>query len=174
MPADPDPSIMPVGPGGHEYDALRAGGTCPGFETDPLAWFRWLQSAIATGSPIDGALRAATWSDSRGRAWRVVVTPDGPEVRPGFDTPSLVERDLPIVSAILIAPPVLHVELTWRAGQEVRRLGTDEASVLDLGLAMLTATELPHESIARLGPETWRRARERWERLEAAREETVS
>lgn len=152
--------LLPVGPG------HRARPTAPPpFDADPSAWFEWLDAALAAGEPIDDAAHAAAWADPRGHVWRVVVTPDGPEVRPAFGAPFGPSHDLPMVCAILIAPPVLHVELAWRTGQEVARLGIDEVSVHDLGLAMLTATELPHESVARVGPDTWRRARERWHAL---------
>lgn len=162
------PDLHPVGPGGRGSATPDPADVCPGFETDPAAWFAWLASAIETGRPIDEAVRAATWTDGSGRAWRVVVTQDGPEIRPAFGNPFLIAHDLPLVSAILIAPPLLHVELTWRHGQEVAHVGVDEASVLDLGLAMLSATELPHESITRIGPDTWQRVRIRWERMLAA------
>ncbi len=149
--------LLPVGPGRRD----RSDG-CPPFEVDPAAWFRWVDAALAAGRPIDEAARAASWADPRGRVWRVVLTPDGPEVRPAFGGAFGATHDLPMVSAILVSPPLLHVELAWRTGQEVARLGFDEISVHDLGMAMLTATELPHESVARIGPETWERARQRW------------
>ncbi|MBW3612877.1 MAG: hypothetical protein KY392_03330, partial [Chloroflexi bacterium] len=154
--------LNPVGPGRATPGPANV---CPGFETDPAAWFAWLASAIEGERPIDEAVRAATWTDRSGHAWRVVVTEGGPEVRPAFGNPFLIAHDLPLVSAILVAPPLVHVELTWRHGQEVARIGVDEAPILDLGLAMLTATELPHESITRLGQDTWQRVRSRWERM---------
>lgn len=160
MGIDREHDLLPVGPGRHDRPA-----PCPPFDADPAAWFRWLDAALAAGEPIDGAVRAAAWADPRGHVWRIVVTPDGPEVRPAFGTPFGMAHELPMVSAILIAPPVLHVELAWRTGQEVARIGIDEVSVHDLGLAMLTATELPHESVARVGADTWQRARERWRDL---------
>jgi hypothetical protein len=156
---------LPTGPGRTPETASGHEAACPAFDTDPAAWFAWLDRAIGDGRTIESAARAAHWADPDGHVWRVVVTPDGPEVRPTFGNPFLVAHDLPIVSALLISPPLLHVELTWRHGQEVALLGADEVSVADIGLAMLTATELPHQSIARLQPDTWRRARDRWDRL---------
>jgi hypothetical protein len=152
--------LLPGGPGRHERPTA-----CPPFDADPAAWLGWLEATMSAGERIDEAARAAAWADPRGNVWRVVVTPDGPEVRPAFGAPFGGSHDLPMVCAILVAPPVLHVELGWRTGREVARVGVDEVSVLDLGLAMLTATELPHESVARVGPDTWRRARERWRDL---------
>lgn len=152
--------LLPVGPGRRDRSA-----TCPPFDADPAAWFRWLDAALSAGDPIDEAARAAAWADPQGHVWRVVVTPDGPEVRPAFGAAFGATHDLPMVGAILVSPPVLHVELAWRTGQEVARLGVDEVSVHDLGLAMLTSTELPHESVARIGADTWERARERWRHL---------
>lgn len=149
--------LLPLGPGRRGRPTAP-----PPFDADPAAWFHWVDAAMSAGQPIDEAARAAAWADPRGNVWRVVVTPDGPEVRPAFGAPFGASHDLPMVCAILVSPPVLHVELAWRTGQEVARLGVDEVSVHDLGLAMLTATELPHESVARVGPDTWRRARERW------------
>jgi hypothetical protein len=152
--------LLPVGPGRRDRSA-----GCPPFDADPAAWFRWVDAALAAGRPNDEAARAASWADARGRVWRVVVTPDGPEVRPAFGAPFGATHDMPMVSAILVSPPLLHVELAWRTGQEVARLGCDEISVHDLGIAMLTATELPHESVARIGRETWDRAHQRWREL---------
>ena len=151
--------LLPVGPG------RDRSATCPPFDADPAAWFRWLDAALAAGHSIDAAAHAAAWADPGGRVWRVVVTPDGPEVRPAFGAAFGATHDLPMVGAILVSPPLLHVELAWRTGQEVARFGVDEVSVHDLGLAMLTSTELPHESVARVGAETWKRARERWHDL---------
>lgn len=168
MDTDRDDQLLPVGPGrgaGGSHGGSHAG--CPAFDADPSAWFAWLDDAIATGRPIDDAVRTAQWRDGD-RTWRVVVTPDGPEIRPALGTHTFASHDLPLISAILVAPPLLHVEITWRHGQEVARVGVDEISLLDLGLAMLTGTELPHEAIARLGAEPWRRARERWQRRAGA------
>lgn len=167
MTPDPrDPTLLPVGPGGRpRRPAESRPAACPPFATDPAAWFAWLDGTIAAGRPIDAVAGAATWTDGRGRGWRVVVTTEGLEVRPAFGSPFMVARDLPVISAILVSPPLLHVELSWRTGQEVARLGTDEVSVRDLGLAMLTETELPHEAIGRVGADTWARARERWDQL---------
>ncbi len=152
--------LLPVGPGRRERATAA-----PPFDADPEGWFGWLDATMSAGEPIDEAARTAAWADARGRVWRVVVTPDGPEVRPAFGAPFGASHDLPTVCAILISPPVLHVELAWRTGQQVARLGIDEVSLQDLGLAMLTATELPHESVARVDTDTWRRARERWRDL---------
>jgi hypothetical protein len=159
MSTEGEHDLFPVGPG------RRSTPACPPFEADPAAWFGWLDATMSAGEPIEEATRAAAWADPRGHVWRVVVTPDGPEVRPAFGSPFGAPHDLPMVCAILVAPPVLHVELAWRSGQEVARIGIDEVSVHDLGLAMLTATELPHESVARVGSDTWQRARVRWQDL---------
>lgn len=78
-------------------------------------------------------------------------------------------RGMPTISALLVTPTRILVELTWRDGQEVVTAEPTTVGIRDLGVAMLTGTELPHEAVTRVGPDTWRRARERWEGLVAAR-----
>ena len=149
-----------VGPG--DGTVAEAGGGGPRFADDPVSWLDWLDRALSDGRPLEDAARPGVWVDARGCAWRVLVAPEGPEVRPVFGSAFVLARDLPLISAMLITPDRIHVELTWREGHEAVAVDPAEVSVRRLGLAMLTATELPHEAIGRVGPDTWRRAMDRW------------
>lgn len=165
---------FPVGPGRRTLQVPGGVAECPGFDADPGGWFEWVDAALVGDGQIEAACRAATWVDGRGCGWRVVVAPEGPEVRPTLGSPFLVPHDLPLVSAMLITPRLVHVELTWRHAREVTRVAPDEVSCLDLGLAMLTATELPHEALGRVGPDTWQRAHDRWRAMLETRQTPIS
>lgn len=128
-----------------------------------MAWFAWADR-IMTDAPatLTEATRPALWVDGRGHGWRIVVTTEGPELRPNLENPFLQISDLPIITAILVTPTALRVELTTRGGRRVATLPVGSVSLADIGCAMLAAMELPHDGIDRLDVREWRRARDRW------------
>ena len=171
----PRDRLRPLGPGpesGSASDGARIGAAsaCPPFDADPIGWLGWLDDALEAGSSLEPAMRPAAWQDGRGCEWRVLASPDGPEVRPGFGGAFMLTRGMPLISALLVTPNRIRVELTWRDGREVVEAGPDEIACRDLGVAMLTGIELPHEAVTRLEPDTWRRAHERWQELLATRD----
>ncbi len=154
----PDPSL----PSERDRPLRRAA-----FASDPEGWFAWLDRAIADTAAPPAGIRPAVWVDPRGHRWRVVVTHEGPEVRPALENPFLVCGELPIITALMVGRDAVHLELTSRGGRNVMRCPLGRVSIVDLGLAMLTATELSHEGVERLGEETWSAARRRWRLLRA-------
>jgi hypothetical protein len=160
--------LSPVGPGA-PADGDHTDPPCPPFATDPIGWFTWVDDALAAGRSLEPAAQPSAWTDAEGCEWRVLASTDGPEVRPSFGSAFMIERGMPMISALLVSPTRMLVELTWRDGREVVEAAHGAVACRDLGLAMLTGTELPHEAITRLGPDTWERAGERWrERSDAA------
>jgi len=157
--------LLPTGPGSPGGARSPAGYTCPPFSSDPAGWLAWVDDALASGAPLDEAVRPGSWRDSRGCEWRVLASHDGPEIRPAFGSACMLARGMPVISALRITPDRILVELTWRDGQEVVQAMPRQIACRDLGLAMLTGIELPHEAVTRLGPDTWQRARDRWEEL---------
>ncbi len=153
-PSDPHRSI-PVGPG-ESADA-------PHFSADPLAWLEWVDAVLEQAPERVTTLVACdSWSDPDGHTWRVVITPEGPEMRPGLENPFLVDGQLPRLTALQITPHVLRLELSLEGWREVREVPIGAQRVRDLGLAMLTRTELPHAGLDRVGPDTWQLAASRW------------
>ena len=146
---------IPVGPGRtHEV---------PSFSADPLRWLEWLDAVLERSPELVAGLSACdSWTDRDGHTWRVVITPEGPELRPGLENPFLVHGQLPRLTALLVTPTVLRLELSLEGWREVRELPVGAQRVRDLGLAMLTRTELPHAGLDRVGPETWQLAATRW------------
>lgn len=151
---------IPVGPGTPT--------DLPSFAADPLGWLEWLDAAlerdaqlVTTAAPDD------SWVDPDGHRWRVVMTPEGPELRPGLENPFLVHGQLPRLTALQVTPSVLRLELSLEGWREVRELPVGAQRVRDLGLAMLTRTELPHAGLDRVGSETWQLAETRWFRVSA-------
>jgi hypothetical protein len=139
---------------------------------DPAAWFERIDQLLDVEPERVLSARPATWIDPSGHRWRVVATADGPEVRPGMQSPFLRTGGLPRITAVLITPHHLVVELSMRDWRAMADLPIGTVRVRPLGLAMLTGIELPHEGLDRVGSEVWQAAEERWERL--AREGRVA
>lgn len=157
-------SFVPVGPG-----SRLARGLVPAFEADPVAWFTWLERAIASrGAEAVRHIRPATFVDLQGHGWRIVTTEVGPEVRPGLENPFIVYGRLPLVTAMLVTHEELRVELTSYDCRRVQVEPIGTVRLVDLGLAMLTRTELPHDRLARIGRDTWTLARRHWNVGQAA------
>ena len=89
-------------------------------------------------------------------------------MRPGLENPFLVQGPLPRITAMLVTPPSLAVELSMLHWRQVTLVPAAHCSVRNLGLAMLTGVELPHEGLERIGADTWDQASVRWEHLRAA------
>lgn len=158
-PADMSPPdthrSIPVGPG----DPPDA----PSFSADPLAWLEWMDATLERAPERVSTLAGCdAWTDPDGHSWRVVITPEGPELRPGLENPFLVHGQLPRLTALQITPHVLRLELSLEGWREVREMPVGAQRVRDLGLAMLTRTELPHAGLDRVGPDTWQLAASRW------------
>jgi two-component system, chemotaxis family, chemotaxis protein CheY len=123
------------------------------FADDPYGWFDLL--GAAAGSPaweaLIGAAQPAAWSRVPGRAWRLMRTSVGVEVRPELLTPFLRFGDQPMVTAIGLGPDVA-VELTTLAGRWVDRFAIGTFDVGALGRAMLDERKLPHDNLPRLFP----------------------
>jgi hypothetical protein len=141
-----------------------AGPRIPSFAADPVAWFDAVDALLPRDPEIVRVITPETWTDPDGHHWRVVRTHDGAEVRPGLQSPFIVRSELPRISAILVTPERLATELTMRDWREVVTLRIGQISLVDLGLAMLTGMELPHEGLERLGPDVWSDAAARWAR----------
>jgi hypothetical protein len=156
MSAAPDPDgSVPVGPGPTRDE--------PDFSEDPRAWCAWMDELIASDpARVRDVRPAASWVDDAGHHWRVVGTPEGPEIRPGLENPFLVHGPLPRITAILVTDQSLSVELTLRDFREVHDVPLGVVRLEDLGTAMLTGTELPHHAVERVGDETWSLAARRW------------
>lgn len=165
MASDDERGRVPLGPGRPTAHGAAPRGSCPRFGDDPAGWLAWIDAALAAGIGLADATRPGSWTDPAGRSWRVIAAPEGPELRPALGSQFLAAHDMPLISAMLLEDGRIRAELTWRDGREVRTIDAGTVSVVDLGLAMLTLTELPHESLARVGDETWARARERWKLL---------
>jgi hypothetical protein len=135
----------------------------PPFEQDPFAWLSWVDRLL-TDSPdrLRNVRPSNIWVDDAGHGWRVVATPDGPEVRPCLENPFLVHGPLPRITAICVTERTLAIELTSREFREVDEVALGRVRVRDLGVAMLTRTELPHHGIERVDEDTWALARSRW------------
>lgn len=162
MPRDQHHLSVPVGPGARGHLLF------PSFAADPVAWFEAVDGLLASNPDAVRAARPETWTDPAGHAWRVVVTADGPEVRPGLENPFLVQGPLPRITAMLVTPPSLAVELSMLHWRQVTLVPAAHCSVRNLGLAMLTGVELPHEGLERIGADTWDQASVRWEHLRSA------
>jgi hypothetical protein len=148
---------VPVGPGTAD--------SAPDFAADPRAWCAWLDAIIAQDPLRIREVRPeASWIDRAGHHWRVVATPEGPEIRPGLENPFLVHGPLPRITAILVTDRAVSVELTLRDFREVHDVPLGAVRLEDLGTAMLTGTELPHHAVERVGEETWSLAASRWRR----------
>jgi hypothetical protein len=123
---------------------------------------------LATDPDSVIAVEPENWIDGAGHVWRVLATADGPEVRPGLQSPFLRQGALPRITAVLVTPARVLVELSMREWREVAILPAGDIAVRDLGLAMLTGIELPHEGIDRVGREVWDAADRRWTQSRAA------
>jgi hypothetical protein len=143
----------------------------PRFAKDPLGWLAWLDS-IDPGDEdqLRRASRPAVWRDDLGRGWRVVATDDGPEIRPTLDHQPTPRTDLPIVTCLLVTPDVLQVEICSRQVRMVEALPRRRLSLVDIGKAMFTSSELPHEGLTRMDEEAFRLARSRWDAAEGRRQ----
>ena len=137
----------------------------PSFSADPESWFRHVDELLAHAprAVLDAA--PETWTDVSGHDWRVVTTPDGPEVRPGLQGPFLRQGGLPRISALLVMPERVTVELSMHSWRAVATLDAGTVRVQHLGLAMLTGLELPHEGLDRLDSSVWNEAETRWRKL---------
>ena len=82
-----------------------------------------------------------------------------------MQSPFLRNGGLPRISALLITPHHLVVELSMRDWREMADLAVGAVPVRHIGLAMLTGVELPHEGLERIGPEVWQAAEARWVEL---------
>lgn len=164
MSRDPSGTLYPMGPG-----SRRARGLIPAFEVDPVAWFAWLERAVAAhGAEALRSIRPATFVDQHGHGWRIVMTEVGPEIRPGLENPFLTYSTLSIVTAILVTPDELRVELTTRECRRVHVEPIGAVRLVDVGVAMLTRTELPHDALNRIGRDTWAAGRRRWQLSQSA------
>jgi hypothetical protein len=134
----------------------------PSFAVDPAAWFQRIDELLEVEPERVLAARPATWIDPSGHRWRVVSTSDGPEVRPGMQSPFLRSGGLPRISAVLVTPHHLVAELSMRDWREMVDVPIGVVPVRALGLAMLTGLELPHEGLERIGREVWQAAEARW------------
>lgn len=99
----------------------------------------------------------------------MVATDDGPEIRPTLDHQPTPRTDLPIVTCLLVTPDVLQVEICSRQMRMVEALPRRRLSLVDIGKAMFTSSELPHEGLARMDEEAFRLARSRWDAAEGRR-----
>jgi hypothetical protein len=145
----------------------------PRFAEDPLGWLAWLDSIdLGDRDQLRRASRPAVWRDDLGRGWRVVATDDGPEIRPTLDHQPTPRTDLPIVTCLLVTPDVLQVEICSRRMRMVEALPRRRLPLVDIGKAMFTSSELPHDGLARMDVEAFRLARSRWEAAEARRQAT--
>jgi hypothetical protein len=161
MPRKQPARSIPTGPG-------RADPGLPRFADDPIAWFARLDELLTRDPAAVRLAQPETWTDDDGHHWRVVATDDGPEVRPGLESPFLVHGRLPRITSLLISPPAIKAELSMRDWRQVTAIPVGTCSVRDLGLAMLTGVELPHDSLERVGAETWELAASRWSARPAA------
>ena len=161
MPRTRRPSSIPTGPG-------RADPQLPRFADDPIAWFERVDELLAHDPPSIRHARPDVWTDEDGHQWRVVATADGPEIRPGLESPFLVHGRLPRITSLLVSPPTVRAELSMRDWRQVAVIQVGACSLRDLGLAMLTGVELPHDSLERVGPDTWELAASRWSARRAA------
>jgi hypothetical protein len=155
MPAKRSRNSIPIGPG-------RAEPGLPRFADDPIAWFESVDELLAHDPASVRLARPDVWTDDDGHHWRVVATADGPEIRPGLESPFLVHGRMPRITSLLISPPVIKAELSMRDWRQVAVIPVGTCSVRDLGLAILTGVELPHDSLERVGADTWELAASRW------------
>jgi hypothetical protein len=146
---------VPLGPGTATDDL-------PPFGQDPVAWFEAVDRLLETRPHRIRFVRPAAWTDRDGHHWRVVLTEEGPEVRPGLQNPFMIQTDQPRISAIRIGPRRVDLELSMSRWREVVSLPVGRWSVRDLGIAMLLSFELPHDGVDRMEPDVWDRARQRW------------
>ncbi len=102
----------------------------------------------------------------------MVATDDGPEIRPTLDHQPTPRTDLPIVTCLLVTPDLLQVEICSRRMRMVEALPRRRLPLVDIGKAMFTSSELPHDGLARMDEEAFRLARSRWEAAEARRQTT--
>jgi hypothetical protein len=163
---DPGPHATPP----DESHGRRRGGSPPRFADDPLGWLAWLDSVDpADRELIRQASRPDVWRDESGRGWRVVTTDQGPEIRPTLDHQPTPKTDLPIVTCLLVTPDSLQVEVCSRRMRMIEALPRRALSLVDIGKAMFTASELPHEGLDRMDADAFRLARRRWDDAEARR-----
>lgn len=140
----------------------------PSFAVDPAAWFDHVDQLLATDPSAVRDAEPANWVDPAGHSWRVLAATDGPEVRPGLQSPFLPRGTLPRITAVQVTPDALLVELAMRDWHEVATVDSRDVSVREVGLAMLTGVELPHEGLERVGREVWEAAERRWARGRSA------
>jgi hypothetical protein len=151
---------MPPSPNG----GGSAPDTPPAFADDPLAWLDWLDRAtIGDPEPIQRASHPAAWVDGMGRGWRVVTTQEGPEVRPTLDNQPVPRTDLPLITTLLVTPVSVRVELCSRHARQLETLPRGRHALVDLGKAMFTSSELPHEGLDRMDSDAFLLARRRWD-----------
>ncbi|HEX7197427.1 MAG TPA: hypothetical protein VF364_11420 [Candidatus Limnocylindria bacterium] len=103
-----------------------------------------------------------------------MTTAEGPEIRPTLDHQPAPRTDLPIVTCLLVTPDMLQVEICSRGMRMVEALPRRRLSLVDIGKAMFTSSELPHEGLTRMDEEAFRLARSRWDAAEARRRESRS
>jgi len=157
-----DASVSAMPPEQHAVRPTRR--PSPRFADDPLGWLAWLDSVDpAEDELIRLASRPAVWVDASGRGWRVVTTADGPEIRPTLDAQSIPRTSLPLITCLLVTRDMLRLELSSRHTRLLETLPRGGHSLVDIGKAMFTASELPHENVARMSPDAFRLARRRWD-----------
>lgn len=140
----------------------RRAGPTASFAADPGAWLEHVDELLARDPRLVLTLPPETWVDPSGHAWRVVATAEGPEVRPGLESPFIRQGVLPQITALLVTADGVRVELSMRGWREIVAMPIGSVPVRHLGLAMLAGVELPHEGLDRIGPQTWEAAVERW------------
>ena len=136
----------------------------PSFAVDPAAWFEHVDGVLETDPRAVFRAEPENWTDPAGHVWQILATADGPEARPGLQSPFLRQGGLPRISALLVTPEQLVVELAMHDWHQVVNLPIGTVAVRDLGLAMLTRLELPHEGLERVAGEVWEAASRRWAR----------
>ncbi len=104
----------------------------------------------------------------------MVATDEGPEIRPTLDHQPAPRTDLPIVTCLLVTPDVLQVELCSRRMRMVEALPRRRLSLVDIGKAMFTFSELPHEGLTRMDEQAFRLARSRWDAAQGRRQAAKS
>ena len=147
----------------------------PSFARDPIAWLAWLDAAdLHDPATLRVANAPTLWTDAHGCGWRVVATTDGPEIRPSLDHEPIPKTDLPIITAVLVTPYSLTLELRSRQLRMVESVRRGRDALADIGKAMFTGSELPHAGVRRMGADAYRLARRRWDADEQAQASSSS
>jgi hypothetical protein len=146
----------------------------PSFAVDPAAWFEYVDGLLETDPRAVLSAPPENWTDPAGHVWQVLATADGPEARPALQSPFLRQGGLPRISALLVTPEQLVVELAMHDWHQVVNLPIGTIAVRDLGLAMLTRLELPHEGLERVAREVWDAASRRWVRSRSSSQVAIA